>query len=268
MLKKAIKYVLRLFKERNTIIALAKREILSRNSGTIFRSCWEIIPPALTLLVFWFIFSVGFKAKGPKDAPFILYFLTGQLPWLFFSECLTRGTQGIVAHSFLIKKMIFPSDVLPFVYVLSCALSHGLLLIIGLVILMYNGILVSWHWVQIFYYFITLCALLICLQWILSAIYVFNRDISQGLGIVLNLLFWLTPIVWVEDSLIPSEYQWVIQINPLAYIIDGYRGALLYQTSILSNASRGIYVWIIIICLFYVSSNIFRRLKPHFGDVL
>ncbi|MFA5925279.1 MAG: ABC transporter permease [Methylococcaceae bacterium] len=263
-----IKFLIGLYQGRRTIRALAMRDVLARYSGTLFRGAWELVNPAITLLVFWFVFSVAFKAKGPAGIPFILYFVTGYVPWLFFSESLMRGTQGVVAHSFLVKKMVFPSELLPFVYLTGGAINHALLLLLSIVVLLFNGISVSWYWLQIGYYFVTLCAILVGLQWLLSAVNVFNRDLGQGVGVVLNVWFWMTPVVWVADGVIPAEYQWLMFANPLYYIIDGYRGALLYQQPFWIHWQQGLYVWSFALVFAVLGASVFRRLKPHFGDVL
>jgi lipopolysaccharide transport system permease protein/teichoic acid transport system permease protein len=264
----AVNFLIGLYRGRRTIRALARRDVLSRYSGTLFRGVWELANPALTLLVFWFVFSVAFKAKGPAGIPFIIYFATGYVPWLFFSESLTRGTQGVVAHSFLVKKMVFPSELLPFVYLTGGALNHVLLLLLAIVVLLFNGVTISWYWLQIPYYFLTLCATLIGLQWLLSALNVFNRDLGQGVGIVLNVWFWVTPVVWVADGIIPTEYQWLIYANPIGYVIEGYRGSLLYQQPFWINWSQSLYVWSLAFLFAIIGATVFRRLKPHFGDVL
>ncbi|MBM4128270.1 MAG: ABC transporter permease [Nitrospira sp.] len=264
----AINFLVALYDGRRTIRALARRDVLSRYSGTVFRGAWELANPALTLFVFWFVFSVAFKAKGPAGTPFILYFVTGYLPWLFFSESLTRGTQGVVAHSFLVKKMVFASELLPFVYLTASAINHGLLLLLAGIILLFNGVAITWYWLQLPYFFLTLCAVLIGLQWLLSALNVFNRDLGQGVGIVLNVWFWVTPIVWVADGVVPPEYQWLIHANPVAYVIEGYRGSLLYQHPFWISGWQGLYVWCLALAMALLGGNVFRRLKPHFGDVL
>lgn len=267
-MKSTFHFLIGLYQSRRTIRALAQRDVLSRYSGTIFRGLWELINPALTLVIFWFVFSVALKAKGPGGTPFILYFATGYLPWLFFSESLTRGTQAVVAHTFLIKKMVFASELLPFVYLSSSAINHALLLVLAGIILLFNGIPITWYWLQLPYFFVTLCIFLVGLQWLLSAINVFNRDIGQGLSVVLNIWFWITPVVWVADDVVPSEYQWLIYANPVAYVIEGYRGSLLYEHPFWINGWQGLYVWCLSLGLALLGANIFRMLKPHFGDVL
>ncbi|MBC8505318.1 MAG: ABC transporter permease [Chloroflexi bacterium] len=264
----AINFLLNLYKGRRTIYALARRDVLSRYSGTLFRGVWELVNPALTLLVFWFVFSVAFKAKGPDGIPFIIYFVTGYVPWLFFTDSLMRGTQSVVAHSFLVKKMVFQSELLPFVCLTGGAITHSLLLLLAFVVLLFNGVTISWYWLQIVYYFLTLCATLVGLQWLLSALNVFNRDLGQSVGVLLNVWFWVTPIVWVADGVVSPKYQWLMFANPVGYVIDGYRGSLLYQQPFWTNWSQGLYVWGFSLVLAVIGAYLFRRLKPHFGDVL
>ena len=264
----ATNYLVSLYRGRRIIRALARREVVARYAGTLFRGAWEVVNPVVTVLVFWFVFSFAFKARGPAGIPFILYFVTGFLPWMFFAEGLGRGTQGVVAHSFFIKKMVFQSELLPFVYLSAGAVTHGLLLILALVVLLTNGVSFAWHWFQIIYYFITLCAILLGLQWLLSAVNVFNRDLGQGVSVVLNILFWATPIVWVVDGVVPDEYRWLVSVNPVYYVVEGYRGSLLYHEPIWNHWQQGLYVWGLALVLGVIGAMVFHRLKPHFADVL
>jgi ABC-type polysaccharide/polyol phosphate export permease len=264
----ATNFLVNLYRGRRTVRALARRQVVSRYAGTLFRGAWEVAHPAMTILVFWFVFSVAFKAKGPDGIPFILYFVAGMLPWMFFAEGLSSGTQGVVAHSFLVKKMVFHSELLPFVYLTAGAVNHGLLLILAGVVLFANGVHFTWYWFQIIYYFLTLCVFMLGLQWLLSAVNVFNRDFGQGVTMVLNLWFWATPVVWVVDGVVPREYQWLVSINPVYYVIEGYRGSLLYHKPLWQHWQQGLYVWALALVLGVAGATVFRRTKPHFADVL
>jgi lipopolysaccharide transport system permease protein/teichoic acid transport system permease protein len=106
------------------------------------------------------------------------------------------------------------------------------------------------------------------MQWLLSALNVFNRDLGQGVGIALNVWFWVTPVVWVADGVIPKKYEWLIFGNPVSYAVEGYRNALLYQRPLSAHWQQGLYVWALSFILAFVGASVFRRLKPHFGDVL
>jgi lipopolysaccharide transport system permease protein/teichoic acid transport system permease protein len=257
-----------LFSARRTIQALAGRQIQMRYSGTLFRGAWEILHPVVTILLYWFVFSIAFKARGPEGIPFIAYFITGMLPWMCFAEGIQSGGQGVVSHGFLIKKMVFKSELLPFVFLVAGGLNHGLLMILASGILIANGVPITWCWLQVAYYFITMCSLMLGLQWLLSSLTVFHRDLGQAVTMGLNVVFWSTPVVWVAKSVLSPEYQWVLFLNPLCYIVEGYRASLLYNEPIWLNWQQALYVWALLVLLAATGFTVFRRLKPHFGDVL
>lgn len=257
-----------LFLSRQTVIALAKRYLLSRYAGTLLGGVWEVLHPALTILVLWFVFSQAFKARGPDGMPFILYFVTGIVPWLFMSEAINQGTHAVVTHRFLVKKMVFPSEILPFVYLSAGAISHLLLLVLAAIVLLVNGVRVNLYWLQCVYYFLAACGLVVGIQWLLSALMVFHRDLGQVVGVVLNLAFWATPVVWVAEGVVPPEARWILFANPFTYVIEGYRHSLLDAHPFWIDWEQGLYVWGLSLCLLALGGTVFRRLKPHFADVL
>ena len=85
---------------------------------------------------------------------------------------------------------------------------------------------------------------------------------------MLNIWFWGTPIVWAAEGVVPAQYQWLIHANPIEYVIEGYRGSLLYQQPLWANAMQGLYVWGVALVMLLCGASVFRRLKPQFGDVL
>jgi lipopolysaccharide transport system permease protein/teichoic acid transport system permease protein len=218
-------------------------------------------------MIFWFIFSVGFKVTGPSEIPFLLYFVTGYAPWLMFSEVLMISTNGARGNLVLIKKTNFPSEVLPFVYMGTASITHAIFLIIILMLMFFYSVPFSFYMVQVFYYYMVLCFFLIGLCWILSAANVFHRDVGQAIGIIINFWFWLTPIVWVKE-IIPSNYQWLIFINPMTYIIEGYRKSLLYQESLFLDFPVTIYFLSLSALSFVMGALIYKRLKLEFADAI
>jgi lipopolysaccharide transport system permease protein/teichoic acid transport system permease protein len=121
---------------------------------------------------------------------------------------------------------------------------------------------------QCIYYFVAACGLVIGIQWLLSALMVFHRDLGQVVGVLLNLAFWATPVVWVAEGVVPAEARWILFANPFTYVIDGYRHSLLDAQPFWRDWEQGLYVWGLAICLFALGGTVFRRLKPHFADVL
>ena len=130
MLQRLFNFIYTIYQQRHVIKFLAKREFYSRYVGTLAGVLWAIIHPLLTVIIFWFIFSVGFKVTGPSNLPFLLYFMTGLAPWLMFSEVLMISTNGVRGNLGLIKKTTFPSEVLPFVYLGAASITHAIFIMI------------------------------------------------------------------------------------------------------------------------------------------
>ncbi len=129
---------------RRVIWVLAVRNFQARFVGTGIGVVWTILNPLATVLVFWLVFSLGFKAQGPSGLPFVLYFMTGLLPWSFFSEALTATTNAIVANQHLVKKMVFPTQTLPVVEIIGATFGHLILLFFTMALLLMHGIMPGW----------------------------------------------------------------------------------------------------------------------------
>ena len=266
-MRRLMYFLLNSYSRRNMIWAMARCELATRFAGTLGGLLWVIVQPLATVLVFWFVFSVGFKATGPTGEPFILYFMCGYVPWLFFSEAVAASTNGVMSNAHLVKKISFPTEYIPVMYMIAGLLAHGFLLAVALGIAQLNGTSPSLYILQIFYYFFALCVLTLGLSWALSALNVFHRDIGPSVAVTLNLWFWMTPIVW-SLNIMPERYRWLVELNPMFYIVEGYRNALLYNQWVLPDPTQSAYFWIIAIGAFGLGGYIFKQLKPEFSDVL
>ncbi|NQV20299.1 MAG: ABC transporter permease, partial [Rhodospirillales bacterium] len=178
------------YKYREMIRALAIRDIQSKYVGTLGGSFWIFASPLATVVIFYFVFAVGFKATGPNGAPFILWFVCGLVPWLFFNSSLMAITNSIVANMHLVQKTIFPTEIFAFTHLFSESFTHLVFLTILCGMLIVLGVHFETARLLFLYYFGCMVALLLGLGWMLSALQVFYRDIALGLVIFLNLLFW------------------------------------------------------------------------------
>lgn len=249
------------------VTSMAIREIRNRYAGTLGGLLWSIVNPLMMVLVYWFVFSVGFKVKPAGDIPFIVVFLSGLIPWLTFSETLSISTNVLTANPHLVTKTIFPTEILPVSCLLASLSTHIIMLVILSIILLINDISLSIYNFQFFYYLIALSIFALGLSWILSAANVFWKDISHGLGVVLNIWFWFTPIVW-DIAMLPPKYRFIIKLNPFFYIVDGYRSAFVYHESVFQNALIAIYFWAVAIATFLLGVFVFKKLKSEFAEVL
>lgn len=249
------------------IMAMAMRDIQIRYAGTLGGFAWSIIQPLMMILIYCFVFSVGFKVKPPGGIPFIVVFLCGLIPWLIFSETLMSSVRVITANTHLTKKTVFPTEILPVTCLVASLIPHCVMLIILIIVLLVNNISFSFYNFQFLYYLFALSVFSLGLNWLFSAINVFCRDVGQTLGIVLNMWFWITPIVW-PLNMIPQKYQYFIKLNPMYYIVEGYRSSFVYHVPFWHNYSMAIYFWIICLSVFIIGAFTFKKLKPEFAEVL
>jgi ABC-type polysaccharide/polyol phosphate export permease len=256
-----------ILKHRHAIQALALRELKSRYAGTLAGTFWMIFHPIAIVAVFYFVFAVGFKAKAPGSAPFILWFVTGLIAWFYFNDTLLAITDAITRNAHLVKKTIFPTEILPLVQIVAGIITHGVFLGLTVIMLVIYKVHFEPARLLIVYFMLCTTVLLLGMGWLLAALQVFYRDIAQALTITMNLLFWMTPIVWVRDQ-VPAAYRGLLSLNPVYYLVEGYRDLLIYPQPILPTLSGTIVFWSETGALLLLGATVFQRLKPEFADLL
>lgn len=261
------KFFKALFFYRSLIWLLALRSMQSRYVGTFAGVFWAFVNPLMMTLVYWFVFSLGFKVKPQGDIPFVLTFFCSLMPWAMFNEFLTVNTGAVVKNRFLVKKIIFPTEILAVVDLIASWISHGFMLMILLVLMYLNGIQVSIYNFQFIYYLLALSVFSLGLGWFFSAFNVFYRDVGHVLTVFLNLWFWLTPIVWLKE-MIPDRYQFFIKLNPMFYIVEGYKSAFIYHDTILQDYKLGLYFWFLGLLALGVGGLVFKKMKIEFAEAL
>lgn len=256
-----------LYRHQTLIVALAVRELQSRYVGTLGGILWTFAHPLAVITVFYFVFAVGFRSQGAAGAPFLLWFVCGLVPWFFFNETLVTATDSITRHAHLIKKTVFPSEILPLVNITAGLVPHLIFVLIVTGLLVWYHVPFAADRLLVLYFLLCTCVLLVGLSWLLSAIQVFYRDVSHALSILLNLWFWSTPIVWSPD-MIPEGYRGLLFFNPMYYIIEGYRGLLIYNETVWPSAQQTVYFGGAVTVTFAAGAYVFSRLKPEFPDVM
>jgi len=256
-----------ILENRSMVFAFAVRDLQGKYAGTLGQGIWMFAHPLAIIVIYYYVFAVGFRAQGPEGVPFILWFVCGLIPWFFFAETLQSMTNAITGNVYLVKKIVFPTELLAIIHLISGMIPHAVFLIMLTGMLIFYNIPFEIERMIFLYYFMCSCMLLLGLGWLLSALQVFYRDIGQALTIILNMLFWLTPIVWSLE-LLPNKYHHLISYNPLFYIIEGYRGAMVYEHVIYPSVADSLYFWSVMVVILLIGKNLFMKLKPEFSDVL
>ncbi|MDO5563750.1 MAG: ABC transporter permease [Eubacteriales bacterium] len=265
-----IELISTIYKERKMLIILAKDDFKKRFVGSYFGVLWMFIQPTVTVLIYTFIFQIGFRATPPvSNVPYVIWLIPGIVPWFFFQEALVHETSSLLEYNFLVKKVVFKVELLPIIKLLSAILVHTCFVIIMLLVFLITKQHFSTNMLMIIYYSFCCGMFSLALGYFTSSIIVFFRDMMQIVGICIQFGIWLCPIMYDESMFIDKVpiVVLLIKLNPFYYIVKGYRKAMIGD--IFNNELvLTIYFWFITIILFILGYKTFKKLRPHFADVI
>jgi len=267
IIREGICFIREVYERRRQIYELTKRDFSDRYTGSFLGMMWAFLEPLAMMGIMWAVFSLGLKVKPRGDVPFVAYLFTGMVAYNFFGDTVGSSAGVIRNYSFLVKKVKFRVAILPIVKINSALLVHLIFLGIVMAVILTSGIQPSVYWLQAVYYMLSLLFLLLGLGWLLSAIGVFVRDIANVVQICITFGFWLTPIFW-DKHMLPEQYQRFLYINPMYYIVQGYRDSFLYHVPLWQRPVPAMYFWTLSCGILLAGIVAFKKLRPHFADVL
>ena len=267
MIQKFFEFIKLIFVKRSLIISLAKRELASQYIGSLFGLFWTFINPLVTIFVFWVIFSVGFKVQPVNDVPFVVWLAAGMAIWFCFTDIINGSTGVVVKYSQLIKKTFFPASILPLVKAVSGLFTHAVFLLVLVGLIIFQGMPFNLYWLQFLYYLWCMLVFALGIGWLLAALQVFVRDTVHFVGVVLQLGFWATPIFW-DLNIMPEKLQIIFKLNPMYYVVQGYRESFIYFEPFWHHPVQTLYFWAVALLMLVIGPVVFRSLRPQFADVL
>lgn len=259
------------YQNRNMIYKLAKNDFKTKFAGSYLGVIWAFIQPVVTVLVYWFVFEVGFRSDDSTlTVPFLLYLVAGIVPWFFFQDAWIGGSNAMLEYSYLVKKVVFNISVLPIVKMISSLFVHLFFVCFIIVLYCCYGHMPDLYYLQLIYYSAGLLLLILGLSYATCAVVVFFRDLSQIISIGLQIGVWLTPIMWVaEDRLVRYPVICnILKLNPVYYVVSGYRDAFIYKRWFWEQPLWTLYFWCFTLGALALGTRIFHKLKIHFADVL
>jgi len=257
-----------MFEYRGLIWNFIKRDISSKYVGSLLGLYWSVLNPIINIVVYIMVFGVFLKVRLPGTTSiwdFALYFAAGFVPWLTFQESIMRASHSIIDNKNYIKKVPFPSEIFP----IYTTLSEFVNLFIGLGIYLILFFILK-GMPTIFILILPVAIILqlvftLSLGFFLSSGAVYFRDIPTMLGTLFMIWFWATPIAYIVN-LIPTDFQWIVQLNPAYYMLEIYRDALFYGK--LPELNILVPFLMFSVVLFAISIWFFRRTKTGFGELL
>lgn len=239
-----------------------QKEVRGKYKNSFLGVLWSFINPLLQIAVYAFVFQIILRSNIENYA---VYLCCGLIPWQYFSSIVIKGASSIAENGNLLKKVYFPREILP----ISVVTSEGFNFLISTVIIMgfviFSGIGLSIH---ILWYFLIVpiqYIVSIGIAFIVSSITVYFRDLLHILGILMQLLFYATPIVYSMDS-VPANFKWLMLINPMSYLITGYRDIFYNKT--LPNFINLLVPLAMGIVLVVIGYLLFKKIEKRFAEEL
>lgn len=266
--KELYRFLKHIIEARQLLFTLINNDFKKKYLGSYLGLLWAFIQPITFILVIWFVFEIGFRSGIVSgDTPFFLWLICGMIPWFFFADAVSSGTHAVISNNFLVRKVAFRVGVLPLVPIGSAFIIHLFLFVLLITAFLLYGKMPSIYWLQAPYFIVCSVLLILGISWLTSALRVFIKDVGNSVGVILQIGFWATPIFWSPD-LMPEKYQFIIKLNPMAYIINGYRDTFVNHVWFWENSMVTLYFWGTTAIILVIGIIVFKRLRPHFGDVL
>lgn len=265
-----------IWENRKLMWNLSLNDFKQKFAGSYLGIIWAFVNPIVTVLLYWFVFSKALNAgatstKAGITVPYVLWLVAGLVPWFYFAEVLNTGTNTLIEYNYLVKKVVFKISTLPMVKAISSLFVHLFFIAFMLILYCCHGMFPTIYTLQIVYYSFAMFMLALGFIYATSAIMVFFRDLGQIIGVILQVGMWMTPIMWNVDAMaerIPGVLLTLLKMNPMFYIVNGYRDSLISGVGFWEHPLMTAYFWIITIICLIGGTSIFRKLQHHFADVL
>lgn len=257
-----------LLKNKKLIWQLGKNDFKNRFAATSLGAIWGFLQPFVFMVTYVIVFQYILKTGSSGDYPYAVWFFPGMTIWQWLNDSIMSASSSIRQYSYLVKKVVFPVDIIPTISLVASSFVGLFLLLIAIVICIIYGFVPN-ILTLIYVVFAGIC-FIIALTRFTSAVTTVVPDFANLLGIMMQLFFWFTPIIWNLSMLNNKPLLLnIMKCSPFTYLVTSFREVFINEDIIL--AGNGIYTiifWIITIIMFIWGNSVFKRTKKDFADVL
>ena len=255
-------------KRRKLILQLGKNDFKNRFAGSSLGAFWGFAQPFVFMITYVIIFQFILKAGSPGDYPYIVWYLPGMAMWQFLNDSILSSTNSIRNYSYLVKKVVFPVDTIPVISIVASSIVGVFLFAIAIIVSSVFGYFPNL--LEFIYIIISAFAFILAFTRFTSAVTALIPDFGQLFSILMQLMFWFTPIMWNIDMI--SKYpvlENIVKCMPFSYLVTSFRQAFIGGDLITENHMIFTAVfWVITILMFIWGNSVFKRSKKDFADVL
>lgn len=254
------------------IYCIAKYELLAEMRDSKFGIFWNFASPAIQVLTYWLVFGIAWSKKPVGGIAYLPWLVVGYSAWWFVKPCIERGCNSIYSKTSVITKMKFPVSVLPATICAKEFFNHCCMLVIAFVTILLCGFRPNVYWFGLIYYAVCAFAFSEAVALILSVLNMLWRDVKKLVTSLMRMLMYFSPVIWechFNDS-IPHHgiLNLIMKLNPLYYIINGYRDCVFYETNFWQHPALTAYFWIITLVLFVAGCMLMYKFRRKFIDLI
>lgn len=263
-----MEFIKTMIKNIKLIFQLGKNDFKNRFANTSLGSIWGFLQPFIFMIMYVIVFQFIFKQSGPNGAPYVIWFMPGMAMWMCINDGIIGASSSIRGYSYLVKKVVFPVDIIPMISLFANSIVALFLFGIATVVCMMFGFMPNI--LMVLYVIISAYCFLIAVTRFTSAVATLVPDFINLLGIIMQLFFWFTPIVW-DLSMVAQHHtiSKVLQCMPFTYLVTAFRNCFMGENIVVQgHAIYTIIFWIITIFMFVWGNYIFKKNKKDFADVL
>lgn len=254
---------------------LSMYELKSKNKSNYLGTAWEVINPVIQILIYWFVFgSINKRADVEvipgMDVPFIAWLMGGFILWNFFYQSTIQGSKSIYTRLAMLSKMNFPMSVIPNFVIFSQFYVHLIMVAITIILLQLLGFYMNIYYLQLIYFIFATFCLIFSISLITSTLSTIIRDVHMFLNATLRMFLYLSPVLWPVSRVLDSPtLVLVMKLNPLYYLIEGYRSAFFgLGWYFVEEWKYTLYFWGLVFVLFLFGAGLHVKFRKHFIDYL
>jgi len=248
---------------------LARRNLHKKYKGAALGVVWAVAHPITYVFVYWFAVVVGLRGGRSQTSgfPFILWLIPGMFAWRFISDCISEGGNSVRSNRELVTKIVFPTITIPQFSVISLFLVHIGLMVFCMMLFLLLGYPPTLYWIQLPYFLLASFVFCIIIATLFSAVTAYSKDLVQFIRTLTQMLFWFTPILWPSDN-VSGVLGSLLKLNPIAYLVEGYRWTMIYGKWFWASPGWTIYFWLVLIVLGVAAIYVWNKMSRDFADVL
>ena len=263
-----MEFIKSIWKNKKLIIQLGKNDFRNKFASTSLGSLWGFLSQFIFMITYVIVFQYILKTGNTGNDPYVVWFLPGMSMWLFLQSAILSSSSSIKNYSYLVKKVVFPVDIIPVMSIVSNSFISFFLFLVSIVVCLIFSYIPNL--LMLLYILFAAICLVVAITRFTAALTTLVPDFEQALGIIMQLCFWFTPIVWNLNMVDNNPIlQSILQCMPFTYLVTGFRQVFIEGNIV--TQGYGLYTivfWAITIGIFCWGNYIFNKNKEHFADVL